>query len=142
MTEYKYNGFRARRGGFKWTINEVLSLQREYELLSLSIEDIAVKHSRTPYAILTKLKSEGFITSREFANRYTEFRSRSFHSQNLSSDLDVYSASAADDFDYDDSVVSDRIGLLEHAVNEIRSTMSKLVSRVYGTSGGVSLNSY
>jgi hypothetical protein len=53
----------ASRVGFKWSINEMLALQREYELLEWSIQDIAVKHERTERAILCKLESEGLISS-------------------------------------------------------------------------------
>jgi len=51
------------RYGNKWTVNEVLTLQREYELLELTIQEIAQRHQRTVYAILYKLEGEGFITS-------------------------------------------------------------------------------
>ncbi len=56
MTAYK-------RCGNKWTVNELLSLQREYELLEMSIQQIALKHERSITAILFKLESEGFIDS-------------------------------------------------------------------------------
>ena len=36
------------RAGFRWTVNEILSLQREFELLELSIDEIAEKHNRSP----------------------------------------------------------------------------------------------
>ena len=49
----------APRSGFKWTVNESLRLEREYDLLKLSIEDIALLHQRTPYAIMYKLDDEG-----------------------------------------------------------------------------------
>ena len=48
------------RIGNKWTINEVLSLQREYELLGWNIDQIAEKHGRTANAIMYKLDQEGF----------------------------------------------------------------------------------
>ena len=48
------------RHGKKWTIPELLSLQREYELLELQTEQIAQLHSRTEDAILFKLQAEGF----------------------------------------------------------------------------------
>jgi hypothetical protein len=31
-----------KRNGNKWTVNEVLTLQREYELLNMSIQEIAL----------------------------------------------------------------------------------------------------
>jgi hypothetical protein len=52
-----------KRSGNKWTINELLSLQREYELLEWNIQKIAVKHSRSIESILYKLQEEGFIIS-------------------------------------------------------------------------------
>jgi ribosomal protein S8 len=52
-----------KRNGNKWTINELLSLQREYELLEWSIQKIALKHSRSIESILYKLEEEGFILS-------------------------------------------------------------------------------
>ncbi len=52
MTDYK-------RFGNRWTINECLQLEREYDLLELSIDEIAERHKRTPNAIMLKLDSEG-----------------------------------------------------------------------------------
>jgi hypothetical protein len=46
----------------KWTINEEISLIREYELLHMFIEDIANKHKRSPLSIVYKLYSEGLVT--------------------------------------------------------------------------------
>ena len=57
----------VRRNGFKWCVNEILRLQREYELLELSVEEIAELHERTISAILHKLLEEEFITSFEEA---------------------------------------------------------------------------
>ena len=53
----------AKRNGNRWTINELLSLQREYELLEWTFQQIAVKHQRTERAILFRLESEGIIDS-------------------------------------------------------------------------------
>ena len=50
-----YKRFRNR-----WNVNECLQLQREFELLEMSIDDIALKHQRTPNAIMLKLDQEGF----------------------------------------------------------------------------------
>jgi hypothetical protein len=52
-----------KRHGNKWTINETLSLQREYELLEWSVYKIAEKHQRTVMAIMSKLQKENFIES-------------------------------------------------------------------------------
>lgn len=50
----------AKRHGKKWTIPEELKLQREYELLGLSIEMIAIMHKRTVESIVAKLEKENF----------------------------------------------------------------------------------
>lgn len=50
----------TKRFGKRWTINECLQLQREFELLKLSVDEIAEKHQRTPNAIMLKLHQEGF----------------------------------------------------------------------------------
>ena len=50
----------AKRHGKKWTIPEELKLQREYELLQLPIEMIAIMHKRTVESIVAKLEKEEF----------------------------------------------------------------------------------
>jgi hypothetical protein len=52
-----------KRHNCKWTINETLRLQREYELLQLDISDISKLHQRTENAILYKIEKEGFKSS-------------------------------------------------------------------------------
>ena len=47
-----------KRHRFKWSINEILTLHREYELLGLRIQDIANNHERTFDAIIHKLIEE------------------------------------------------------------------------------------
>jgi hypothetical protein len=50
-----------KRNGKKWSIVETLKLQREYELLHLSVQEIAIIHERSEKAILFKLENEGWI---------------------------------------------------------------------------------
>ena len=52
-----------KRNGNKWTVNEILTLQREYELLKLSVQEMSSRHKRSENAIMYKLESEGFIDS-------------------------------------------------------------------------------
>ena len=52
-----------KRNGNKWAVNEVLALQREYELLEWTIQEISAKHERSIGSILFKLTAEGFIPS-------------------------------------------------------------------------------
>ena len=52
-----------KRNGNKWTVNETLALQREYELLEWTVQEISAKHERSIGSILFKLTSETFIPS-------------------------------------------------------------------------------
>ena len=58
------------RYGNKWTISEIISLQREYELLEWTVSQIAEKHKRSEKSILFKLQNEGFISSWEEARGF------------------------------------------------------------------------
>lgn len=45
----------AWRNGYKWSVNECLRLEREYDLLELSVPDMAFLHKRTLNSIMFKL---------------------------------------------------------------------------------------
>jgi hypothetical protein len=60
-----------KRFGNRWTINECLQLQREFELLKLPIDDIALRHKRTANAIMLKLHREGFADYTELYTHYS-----------------------------------------------------------------------
>jgi len=60
---------KAWRNGYKWTINECLRLEREYDLLKLSVPAMASLHNRTVNAIMCKLQAEGLDT---FNNLYVQ----------------------------------------------------------------------
>lgn len=51
----------VKRNHFKWSINEILRLQREYELLEYDVFEIADLHQRSVSAIVFKLNSENII---------------------------------------------------------------------------------
>ena len=62
-----------KRNNKRWNIDEVIRLQREHELLELSIQEIAEKHERSERAILCKLEKEGFIDNWTNANGFNEY---------------------------------------------------------------------
>jgi len=64
------------RAGFKWTVNEILSLQREFELLGLDIDQISTKHKRSPDAIMYKLDQEGFADYNVLYSNYYDLNAR------------------------------------------------------------------
>jgi hypothetical protein len=71
-----YSIDKMNRAGFKWTVNETLSLQREFELLGMTIDEIALKHKRTPNAIMYKLDQEGFADYNVLYSNYHDLNSR------------------------------------------------------------------
>jgi len=61
----------CKRNGKRWTISETLTLERDYDLLKLSVQEIAQKHKRSVNSILFKLHAEGLTESLYEANGYT-----------------------------------------------------------------------
>jgi hypothetical protein len=53
----------SKRHHLKWNTNELIALQREYELLELPVQEIANRHQRSVNAILCKLEQEHLIRS-------------------------------------------------------------------------------
>jgi hypothetical protein len=68
MTSYK-------RFGNRWTVNECLQLQREFELLHLSVDEISEIHQRTPNAIMCKLDQEGLANYNVLYSNYHNLNS-------------------------------------------------------------------
>jgi hypothetical protein len=146
-----------QRHNFKWNINELLSLQREYELLEMSIQDISAKHGRTVVSILYKLQQEGFIETWVDARGYQEFSktqsylvgsldceesvshnnndSDSDYEEELDDDEDYVEDEDEDEFiDVDEndeniSSLNQRVWSLETAVNDIKGVIGSLLSR-------------
>ena len=73
------------RNGKHWNVNECLQLQREYELLELSIQEIALRHKRTPNAIMYKLSDEGFA---DYDTLYNEFYNTDSDNETATSNTD------------------------------------------------------
>lgn len=96
MTTYNRNGNR-------WTVNELLQLQREYELLEWSVHKIAKKHQRTVRAILFKLHSENLIDSWNNARGFDmQAYEDSFNDTGSTNDNDDNSDNEEEDEDEDD----------------------------------------
>ena len=138
------------RNGFKWSVNEVLSLQREFELLGWSIDQIAEKHKRTPNAIMFKLDQEGFADYNVLYSNYHDLNTQipvenksddicwhPYDSEDEESQLDddeeyIENADGEDndssDDDDDDQVdLSERVYGLEESVSEIRDMIKKMM---------------
>ena len=147
------------RHNFKWNVNELLSLQREYELLEMTIQDIANKHERSIDAVLFRLQKEGFIETWIDARGYQEYsKTLPYLAGSLDSsinaydyDEDVTDDDLANDKDsdyeeeneiseddenyehedeYDIYNVNQRIWGLENAIKDIKCVINKLLSRI------------
>jgi hypothetical protein len=66
----------SKRFGKRWTINECIQLQREFELLELPIDEIAKRHERTSNAIMFKLDQEGLANYNTLYNNYYSIANR------------------------------------------------------------------
>ena len=127
------------RAGFKWTVNETLSLQREFELLGMTIDEIALKHQRTPNAIMFKLDQEGFADYNVLYSNYHDLNARMpvLKSDDLSLDYNDTQDNDShhdddddDDSEHNDDVVelSERVYGLEESVSEIRDMVKQMMT--------------
>jgi hypothetical protein len=130
----------------------LISLQREYELLELTVQQIADKHQRSETAILYKLESEGLIESwnsaRGFVSEdYQNSVSSNKEQVNYDESEDVEECCGGDDdeeyqfveeAESDDDDISDdeseveklteRVWSLETSVGEISSMVKNIYS--------------
>ena len=106
------------RHGNKWTTNEILSLQREYELLELSIPEIASRHKRSVMSILCKLECEGFIEN-DKVNNPTSIP--------VVADFNVCTEECCEDNDVSEvNKLTERVWNLETSVSDIRGMVKSM----------------
>jgi hypothetical protein len=140
--------FNCKRHGKKWSISEVLNLQREYELLEWSVQQISEKHQRSVHSILFKLHAEGLtpslfeatgyvsekktplakvvakVTTKVLEEDVSDIDSSSDYEDNGDDVSDYDSEADAVSVDKNVNTLSDRVWNLETSVGEI-STMVK-----------------
>jgi hypothetical protein len=145
-----------QRAGFKWSVNEILSLQREFELLGWSIDEIAAKHKRSPDAIMHKLDYEGLADYNVLYSNYHDLNStmpvyrKQTDALNLLSEYEddeddetvfdedddeeyfdeEYQEDDDDDDDCEDEVatLSERVEGLEESIFEIRDMIKQMMT--------------
>ena len=121
----------ATRSGFKWTVNECLRLEREYDLLKLSVEDIALLHLRTPFAIMYKLDEEGIADFNDLYEGNMNQESDADDEADASEAEDEESeASEAEDAESEASEEYDRYNLKQQ-VGILTKQLRSLTSIVY-----------
>jgi hypothetical protein len=140
------------RVGKRWTVNEILSLQREFELLGWSIDQIAEKHGRTPEGIMNKLDHEGFADYNVLYSNYHDLNDKmpvnktmilepSLSDDDASDDEeddnegddDDYvddGEEADDDDDDDDDPLTERVAKIESGLDKIMDMIRNLETRL------------
>jgi hypothetical protein len=97
------------RHNMKWSDDEVENLYREYDLLEMSVEEIANIHERTCFSILHKLQKEGIIDRWENARGWKvcikEFQTYVKYDYQYDDDSDEKTTSSEED-DIKEEVVS------------------------------------
>jgi hypothetical protein len=117
------------RNNFKWSINEVISLQREYELLNWDINTIASKHGRTPRAIMFKLHSEGFADYDELYTNYAAEPAVGIHFKETAPEPIVTVQGFIDDNkQVDNGVDESRIKRLESIIFQLVDKVDRLTN--------------
>ena len=117
-----------KRANKRWTINETLKLQREYELLGMDVNQIAVAHERSADAIAHRLEHEGFIENRTDARGYKELDIV------LSTDDPVSDISGHDDGDADEEV-----NTLNERINSLIARVAVMEQTVLETNASIAL---
>jgi hypothetical protein len=132
------------RAGNKWTIPELIALQREYELLELTVQEIAQRHKRSVFAIVARLESEGLVDISTMDKDSLSYAAIQAVRKDKCLDSDTESDDDNDDEDYksgdsdsdsecdeseksDVNKLSDRVWNLETSVNEIGGIVKQMM---------------
>lgn len=128
-----------RRSGFKWTVNELISLQREYELLDWTVQQIAEKHERSVEAILFRLESEEFIDSWNTSRGYNQIDYQNAIEGGDSLESNVQEEEEEDEDEEESSICEDpndiqvlteRVLTLENVIFDVKDMMQQLMSEM------------
>lgn len=103
-----------RRANAKWTINECLRLEREFDLLKLSIDEIAALHERSAQGIMYKLDSEGLadynvlaVCGTNYQLRVSDINNQDSNHEEDEEDEDEDEKDSDDSSDYEEELAGD-----------------------------------
>jgi len=115
----------CKRSGNRWTVTELNSLQREYELLEMDVFAIANKHQRNVEGIIYKLYAEDMIDKKDFTNYLEMSKNKSMlYDANVTCDDATEPSVMSND---DISRLSSRMGELEDNVRDISVAIQGLL---------------
>jgi hypothetical protein len=125
-----------KRHNKKWGVNELIALQREYELLKWDIQEIATKHERSIKSILFKLKQEGFIDNWNSAKGFDKcnlneifvYESNDSHMYSLvNGSISENDTTNQNEYTLNEDILF-RIEMLEKNVFDLKIVVSKLLN--------------
>lgn len=138
----------AKRFGNRWTVNEILSLQREYELLGWSLDQIAEKHGRTVNAIMFKLDQENLADYNVLYGDYHSNGTANIDVKGAEDNSDEEEEEEDNDEDYvdnaddenededdddedDDEIanLSERVTNIESSIDEIKNMLKQILQK-------------
>jgi uncharacterized protein YlxW (UPF0749 family) len=124
-----------KRFGNRWTINECLQLEREFDLLELSIDEMAQRHQRTPNAIMLKLDSEGHADYNVLYSNYhalntqivsqTKAEEEEDEDEDEDEDYESDADTLVDDVEAENNSLKQQVLNLEKKVNELSDFIMK-----------------
>ena len=117
-----------QRNGFKWTVNECLRLQREFELLNLPVQEIALLHKRSPYAIMYKLDSEGIADFNELYQQTYPNEECDAEEADEESEGEEADASESEGEDYDRYNLKQQVIILTKQLSNLTAVVYKYVT--------------
>jgi len=110
----------------RWTINECLQLQREFELLELSIDEIAKKHKRTPNAIMQRLDKEGFA---DYNVLYSEYYKLGFGNNSLTEENNNLTFTANENVNVNENE-NENVNENSYDYNELKNHLKRLENQI------------
>ena len=121
----------AHRNGKKWSVNETLRLQREYELLKLDVSEIAVLHERTNESILFRLVKEGFADNFESVRGYIKHEPVVCPKTAFSSYVDNLLSEKSLTLKDIQECINEKVAQVSKKVAPVKTTNTKRVLRKY-----------
>jgi hypothetical protein len=133
-----------KRNGYKWSIPEILRLQREFELLELNIEEISRRHQRTPFAIANRLVDEGFASQEcKDVSQYLGFIPYNYTDTSVSDNN--MSLSISEDEESRSDITNDsedEISTLKSQVSDLNTKLDSILSMLKRSNGGSVIGIY
>jgi hypothetical protein len=117
------------RANAKWTVNECLRLEREFDLLNLSVQEIALLHDRSPNAIMYKLDAEGIADYNDvFINRQSLKVETKDESESELDDDDTSNYQEEEEEEFDSYNIKQQVQIITKQLSNLTAIVYKALS--------------